>query len=345
MPNAECSYCGEVDVRSTLLNECNYCNRLHCSEHILPENHNCTALGGDDIDVWIANREKFQRDELKQSESAGSPSSVTPEHTVGSKPDPEYPSSPPVEVDTTSNRSGASTNRQSSNRGLKLLAGVAIAAALLAVVMMNPGFINPESIESGSNNDVVAPAANATQTPEVTPTAVGKTESPTKTSSQTKTPSESRVAKFVHVAVNERRQEHELDTLNFDSRLAAIADDHAAVMARELDIFHTQPDGDTREDRYEQAGYDCRIEINDNEYVTGGENVAQTWYRTNVVTNDGTAFYDTPRELANGIVSQWMNSSGHRENILRSYWNNQGIGIEFVWEGDDLAVYVVQDFC
>lgn len=56
--------------------------------------------------------------------------------------------------------------------------------------------------------------------------------------------------------------------------------------------------------------------------------------------------YDTPEGLATGIVDSWMNSTGHRENILRPYWNGEGIGIEIVETGDGMTkVWATQNFC
>ncbi|MBS1128555.1 MAG: serine protease, partial [Nitrospirae bacterium] len=38
----------------------------------------------------------------------------------------------------------------------------------------------------------------------------------------------------------------------------------------------------------------------------------------------------------------WMNSQGHRKNILTPHWLNQGIG---VFISTDDTVYITQNFC
>lgn len=50
-------------------------------------------------------------------------------------------------------------------------------------------------------------------------------------------------------------------------------------------------------------------------------------------------------ELAEIIVTQWMESTGHRENILRPEWNSEGIGVAIDDTEDDTVVYVTQNFC
>lgn len=40
-----------------------------------------------------------------------------------------------------------------------------------------------------------------------------------------------------------------------------------------------------------------------------------------------------------------MNSTGHRKNILRDYWQNEGIGVYFVEIDGKARVYATQNFC
>lgn len=152
----------------------------------------------------------------------------------------------------------------------------------------------------------------------------------------------SRVEKLVHKYVNERRTDHGLGTLSFDTDLREIARYHSRDMAENDYFSHTSPDGESRADRYERFGYDCRAYITETRYYTGGENIAYTYYDTDVRTDSGTVHHDNADELAAGIVSQWMNSRGHRENILTEAWNNEGIGVHVTSEG---KVYATQNFC
>jgi uncharacterized protein YkwD len=40
-----------------------------------------------------------------------------------------------------------------------------------------------------------------------------------------------------------------------------------------------------------------------------------------------------------------MNSTGHRENILKSHWENEGIGIYIIEIDGKTRVYATQNFC
>lgn len=145
-----------------------------------------------------------------------------------------------------------------------------------------------------------------------------------------------------HDVVNERRTDDGLEAVAWDEALFDIARRYAERMAEEAFFSHTDPSGDDFEDRYEDAGYRCRVDAGGNGYATGGENLARTWWKRRVRTESGTAVYSTAGELGEGAVEQWMNSTGHRENLLRDYWNNEGIGFARDGEG---KVYAVQNFC
>lgn len=113
-------------------------------------------------------------------------------------------------------------------------------------------------------------------------------------------------------------------------------------MAQNEYFSHTSPTGETRSDRYEKFGYDCRTDAGDGTYYTGAENIAYTYYDQNVTTENGTVRYTTADELARGLVRRWMNSAGHRENILTEAWDDEEIGVYVTSVG---TVYATQNFC
>lgn len=97
---------------------------------------------------------------------------------------------------------------------------------------------------------------------------------------------------------------------------------------------HVNPDGEYPWDRYgDVAGGTCRAY---------GENIATNWVDRRVRTSSGIEVYDTNREVANAIVDQWMNSSGHRRNILSSTWDREGLGVYIAPDGQ---VFATQNFC
>ncbi|GGM53227.1 CAP domain-containing protein [Haloarcula argentinensis] len=150
---------------------------------------------------------------------------------------------------------------------------------------------------------------------------------------------ERRVEVLVHQYVNKERQQQGLANISHDSQLRRIARNHSEDMANRSYFSHTDPSGNDFSNRYAAAGYQCQVTISDSRYATGGENIAQTWFGE-PISGEGT--YNTADELARGIVTQWMDSSGHRENILTPYWQSEGIGIEITDSG---KVFATQDFC
>jgi len=155
-----------------------------------------------------------------------------------------------------------------------------------------------------------------------------------------------KIEQRIHYYVNQERSEEGLPPLSFDRELQEIARGHSRDMAEEEYFSHISLDGVAVEGRYENAGYDCEIHTETRGrtriYQTGGENIAQSYWQTQIATQSGeTVFFDTNDGIARGIVNQWMNSSGHRENLLQEYWRNEGIGV--YKDGD--AVYATQNFC
>jgi len=126
----------------------------------------------------------------------------------------------------------------------------------------------------------------------------------------------------VHAATNDRRVEHGYDSLSYDTHLASIARSHSRAMATQEFFAHTTPDGKTAMDRYKQADYESR---------RAGENISKRYPATT-----------TPVEtIANDVVKAWMDSPGHRENILKKAFSREGIG---VYQGADGALFVTQNF-
>jgi uncharacterized protein YkwD len=106
---------------------------------------------------------------------------------------------------------------------------------------------------------------------------------------------------------NQIRQQHNLPLLKDNSRLRKAAVGHSADMVDEGYFDHTTPSGDSFVDRILGSGYAKR-----NEAWTLGENLA--W---------GTGDLST----ANGVMHAWMNSAGHKANILKRSYKEVGVGI------------------
>lgn len=146
----------------------------------------------------------------------------------------------------------------------------------------------------------------------------------------------SAVESEVHRLVNERRADHGAGRLAFDDDLREIGRYHSRDMSEREYFAHTGPNGTTLQDRYELFGYDCRVSMGDGRYATGGENIFMMQFA---------AGSHTEAEIAKRAVDGWMNSTDHRENMLAEYWQREGIGVYVTQRGDEVSVYVTQNFC
>jgi hypothetical protein len=102
--------------------------------------------------------------------------------------------------------------------------------------------------------------------------------------------------------VNLEREKVGLSALSLSPKLGNAAQKHAEDMATNLYFSHTGQNGSSVSDRTKAVGYESGFV---------GENIA--------------AGGSTPAETMN----QWMNSQGHRENILRKEYQAIGFGYSF----------------
>jgi len=107
------------------------------------------------------------------------------------------------------------------------------------------------------------------------------------------------VIESVCVLVNRSRARLGLSQLRLDPGLSEVAQAYAEDMARRNYFSHTNPEGELAGFRLGLAGIDWKA---------WGENIA--------------AYHPTPT----AVMRAWMNSSGHRANILSRKYRNIGIG-------------------
>ncbi len=129
------------------------------------------------------------------------------------------------------------------------------------------------------------------------------TQKVTETSTETTTASanvNSSTAKELLNLVNKARAENGLSALTLNSNLSAVAQKKAEDMKNNNYFSHTSPTYGSPFDMIKNAG------IN---YKTAGENIAKG------------------QKTAEAVFNAWMNSSGHRANILNSRFTQMGIGV------------------
>lgn len=99
--------------------------------------------------------------------------------------------------------------------------------------------------------------------------------------------------------VNQQRRQNNLSPVRLDSKLNAAAQTHSVNMALQDFFGHTGQDGSSSTERVRRTGYN-------------GSRVAE-----NIAAGHNTAA---------SVVAGWMNSPGHRANILDPNANQMGLG-------------------
>lgn len=93
---SDCVVCGDG---STLLFRCSYCDGVYCESHRLPEAHECDGVRFLS-DAGKRFESKFNDELVHEGDEISDPEPLDPGQTVGSTREPNYESSPPVEVRT-----------------------------------------------------------------------------------------------------------------------------------------------------------------------------------------------------------------------------------------------------
>ncbi len=153
----------------------------------------------------------------------------------------------------------------------------------------------------------------------------------------------------VHRAANRARQSENLGTLDWRDDLATIAQAHSRDMATRDFFDHVNPDGKSPDDRAVAAGIECVITISSTQRRLGvSENLYMTsrYERyTDAVLGDRvkrTYEWFPVAEIAHRTVQGWLDSPGHRRNLLEPTAHTEGIGVAV---SPDHRVFVTQVLC
>ena len=133
----------------------------------------------------------------------------------------------------------------------------------------------------------------------------------------------------VHAGINAERARNGGSPLRWEEQLAAVARAHSDDMTSRGYFSHDTPEGLGPSDRIDRAGYSC--------WKGSHYGVAE-----NIAIEIASGDLD---DVAAEAVHSWMNSPGHRTNLLGRQYDRTGIGVSFgKWKGYD-AVYLTQVFC
>ncbi|WP_344078230.1 CAP domain-containing protein [Luedemannella helvata] len=214
------------------------------------------------------------------------------------------------------------------HRRRRRLGGLATAGVLLTIgvtgAMLSPvliGWTGPLVPPAARASAVVPPTGPAPAAPTSAPPTTGPPESPTVKASQlppSKKNSPYAYAELedrVFALTNQARAREGCGALRRDGKLVKAARAHSTDMARNRFLEHTGSDRSSPGTRIERAGYSAGS--------GWAENIAYG--------------YATPEAVMDG----WMNSSGHRRNILNCGLKALGVGVARAANG---SLYWTQDF-
>lgn len=150
----------------------------------------------------------------------------------------------------------------------------------------------------------------------------------------------------IHLLIDVERQKNGISPLSLDQKLSTIARNHSIDMANRNYFEHDTPEGQDPTARGTAVGYSCHKDLAGGWYSNGlAENIFQNNLYNSVEYMNGVPIsydWNDMDALASSTVQGWMNSNGHRENILTSAFDREGIGVAIA---SDDKVYITEDFC
>lgn len=281
---------------------CSYCGQQFCSEHRLPENHMCPSI---------------------------------PERSWD-----EYQKMHPIRIDSPSTLKHTQHELDERRSRHKSKKKGKVALVIIFLVIGTMGFFYIQSPQNFTSEILSIPERLIELTETIT-TQIGTTVEETigRIPETTEQPSTLEIERYIFNYTNNERNERGIDPLEWDDELAEIAREHSRDMI-ENDFFdHTNLAGETPTDRAKRHGYSLHKDLGGGWYSEGiGENIATM--ATGYVQGHGYVNNDS-ESIARALVDSWMNSTGHRENILNQDYDKIGVGVAY---DGSTHYYATQDF-
>ena len=203
---------------------------------------------------------------------------------------------------------------------------------LAATNMERPMAVKPTATSAPTRNPTVRPTP--TEAPTLRPT-------PTATINSNGRFNQAEMEAAIHQRINAYRQQQGQTKLEWDNRLAGIAQAHSEDMAKNDRYSHINAAGDDPSARARKAGYDCHNPRS----IGVAENIHLLYGHTSTLY--GRPYeWETQERMIERFVTDWTNSPGHRRNILDPRYGKTGIGVAFgTARGTEGGIYVTQKFC
>lgn len=136
--------------------------------------------------------------------------------------------------------------------------------------------------------------------------------------------------------VNDERASRGIAALKWNDAVAGVARAHSADMAANAFFSHAGSNGTTASSRLQSGGVWYWNSSAENILMESGV----SYYRVNILGMVKYTEYNTFEQLAQNATGGWMNSTGHRENILNAALDETGVGVHAFND----SYYFTQDF-
>ena len=197
-----------------------------------------------------------------------------------------------------------------TQRSIRLIPAIIAIVIVIALVAGSIGFL----LGASGLQESVVELPSGSSSAESTSTTIG---SKATTDSETRVYQLTGEEKLMLDSVNSERARESLDALTWCPALARSATEHSADMAAQNYFEHESLDGREVSDRAEAQGYN---------YRTVGENIA------------------VGQRDVEEVMQGWMDSPGHRENILRPEYTHLGSGVATGDFKGQRSIYWTQNF-
>lgn len=155
------------------------------------------------------------------------------------------------------------------------------------------------------------------------------------------------LALLIHEKINQKRLEHGLEPLEMNEQLCEIARNHSRDMVLQHFFSHINPQGEDPAMRGRRQGWDKKKRIDADTWAVGlAENIFlnHLYDRVTTITENGVVVekqyaWKSQEDIAHSTVKGWMDSLGHRKNLLSPQFDQHGVGVAI----DANDVFITQD--
>jgi uncharacterized protein YkwD len=146
------------------------------------------------------------------------------------------------------------------------------------------------------------------------------------------------IERLIFDKTNAEREARGLHELTWDSSLANTSREHSVDMAQNDFFSHVNLKGEDPTDRARRHSFNVEKSIGGGAFMVGiGENIGEM--PTGNIVGIGYVSHD-PDSIATAQVQSWMESPGHRSNILDPQYDKLGVGVAY----DGMCYISTQNF-